>query len=289
MSEWLRSLIDLFRRNPPPVVAAIRLEGPIGPATRMRTAVNLEGVAKLLAQAFSMRNLEAVALSVNSPGGSPVQSALIMQRVRALAKERDVPVLVFAEDVAASGGYLLALAGDEIFAHETSIIGSIGVVFAGFGFSEAIAKLGIERRLYTAGEDKAILDPFSPEKEKDVARLRDLQAEVHDYFKDVVKERRGQRLKGPRAKLFSGDVWTGKEALELGLIDGIGEMRSVLRERFGENVRIRKVAPRKRSLTSLFGLATLFDRGSGEIAAASWADDLLAAVEARALWDRFGL
>ena len=149
MPEWLKSIIDRFRSNPPPVVAAVRLEGPIGPATRMRTAVNLEGVAKLLSQAFSMRNLKAVAITVNSPGGSPVQSALIMQRVRALAEETDVPVLVFAEDVAASGGYLLALAGDEIFAHETSIIGSIGVVFAGFGFSDAISRLGIERRLYS--------------------------------------------------------------------------------------------------------------------------------------------
>jgi signal peptide peptidase SppA len=255
----------------------------------MRSAINLDGVAKLLAQAFALRNLEAVALSVNSPGGSPVQSALIMQRVRALAKERDVPVLVFAEDMAASGGYLLALSGDEIFAHETSIIGSIGVVFAGFGFSEAIAKLGIERRLHTAGEDKALLDPFSPEKEKDVARLKDLQVQVHDYFKEVVKERRGKRLKGQRAKLFSGDVWTGKEALKLGLIDGIGDMRAVLRERFGENVRIRKIAPRKRGLSSIFGIAKLFDSSPDEAAPSIWADDLLGAIEARALWERYGL
>ena len=289
MPEWLKSLFDRFRSNPPPVVAAVRLEGLIGSSTRTRTAINLDGVAKLLAHAFALRNLEAVALSVNSPGGSPVQSALIMNRVRDLAKEKDVPVLVFAEDVAASGGYWLALAGDEIFAHETSIIGSIGVVFAGFGFTEAIGKLGIERRLYTAGEDKALLDPFSPEKEKDVARLKEIQDEIHDCFKEVVKKRRGKRLKGPRAKLFSGDIWTGKEALKLGLIDGIGEMRSVLRERFGDNVRIRKLAIRKRSLTSLFGLAKILGNGADASASASWADELLAAVEVRALWGRFGL
>lgn len=289
MPEWLKSIIDRFRSNPPPVVAVVRLEGPIGPATRMRTAVNLEGVAKLLSQAFSMRNLKAVAIAVNSPGGSPVQSALIMQRVRALAEETDVPVLVFAEDVAASGGYLLALAGDEIFAHETSIIGSIGVVFAGFGFSDAISRLGIERRLYTAGEAKALLDPFSPEKDKDVARLKDLQTQVHDYFKNVVKDRRGRRLKGQRAKLFSGDVWTGTEALKLGLIDGIGEMRAVLRERFGNNVRIRTLSKRKRSLTSIVGFSRFTGRGSDQAAPTNWADDLLGAIEARAFWDRFGL
>lgn len=289
MPEWIKSIIDLFRRNPRPVVAALRLEGPIAPTSRLRSSVNLESMAKLIAQAFSLRNLEAVALSVNSPGGSPVQSALILERVRALAKEKDVPVLVFAEDVAASGGYMLALAGDEIYAHETSIIGSIGVLFAGFGFSEAIERLGIERRLYTAGDEKSLLDPFSPKKEKDVERLKSLQEQVHDYFKELVRQRRGKRLKGPRAKIFSGDVWTGAEAVKLGLIDDIGEMRHVLRDRFGENVRIRKLSPRKKSLASIFGFSSFFDRVGESSAPASWADDLLSAIEVRALWNRFGL
>lgn len=289
MLNWLMSIIDIFRRNPPPVVAVLRFEGPIGAGSRMRSAVNLEGTAKLISQAFSMRNLEAVAMVVNSPGGSPVQSALILQRIRALAKEKDVPVLVFAEDVAASGGYMLALAGDEIFVHEASIIGSIGVVYAGFGFTDAIQKLGIERRLYTAGDQKALLDPFSPEKKKDVERLRDLQVEVHEYFKHIVRERRGRRLKGRRAKLFSGDVWTGKEAVKLGLVDGIGELREVIRQRFGKRVRIRRLALRKRSLASIFGFSRLYSGESDGFSRASWADDFFEAVEVRSMWDRFGL
>jgi len=264
-----------------PVVSLLRLTGPIGVGGRFRPGITYAGLADQIDDAFSVKRLKAVALVVNSPGGSPVQSALIVQRIRALAEEKDVPVLAFAEDVAASGGYMLCLAGDEIFAHEASIIGSIGVVAAGFGFSEAIGRLGVERRLYTAGENKARLDPFSPEKPEDVDWLKGLQDEIHTYFKSLVRERRGRRLPKEGPDLFNGDVWLGTTATELGLIDGLGDARATLRERFGKKVRIKTIAPKRGLLSGLAG------RGGGE--AAGFADQLLASVEARLMWSRFGL
>ncbi len=288
----LQRLIALFhglRRNPPPVVAAIRLSGPIGAGGRFRPGISMEESARVIAQAFRLPGLKAVAVAINSPGGAPVQSALIMRRIRDLADEKDIPVLAFAEDVAASGGYLLALAGDEIFAHEASIVGSIGVVYSGFGFTEAIGKLGIQRRLYTAGDKKALLDPFSPEQDEEVARLKELQTQIHDYFKSVVRDRRGKKLKGPRAKIFSGDVWLGKEAVKLGLIDGIGEMRPVLHERFGDNVKIKLITPRKPRLAKLFGARFRGAPDDLEESSGGWSEGLLAAIEARLMWSRFGL
>jgi len=291
MRHRILALVDRFRANPPPVVAVLRLEGIIASGMRYRQQINIESHARLIEAAFSMPRVKAVALAINSPGGSPVQSALVMKRIRDFAKEKDVPVIAFAEDVAASGGYFLALAGDEIYAHEASIVGSIGVIYAGFGLDEAIAKLGIARRLYTAGEKKSMLDPFSAEKEEDVKRLKGIQGDVHEYFKSVVRDRRGRKLKGKRAELFSGDVWTGEEALKLGLIDGIGEARAVLRERFGEKVRLRTIAARRRGLLSMLG----FGRGAGQEArmplfgSVNWADDLLAAISERTFWGRWGL
>ncbi|MCH8863500.1 MAG: S49 family peptidase [Proteobacteria bacterium] len=294
MFHRLMAYLNIFRSNPAPIVAVVRLTGIIAPSGRLRQSLNLANTARLLARAFGIYGVKAVALSINSPGGSPVQSALIMQRVRDLASEKNVPVLTFAEDVAASGGYMLALAGDEIFAHEASIVGSIGVISAGFGFPEAISKLGIERRIYTAGEKKALLDPFSEEKEEDVARLKELQGQMHEYFKGLVKERRGRKLKatkGAAAKIFSGDVWLARDAEKLGLIDGIGDLRGILRERFGENVKIKMISQKKTKFAGLLGLAQRFGGAgdTGDAGDTGWADDLLGAVEARLFWSRYGL
>jgi signal peptide peptidase SppA len=218
----------------------------------------LEALAPAIEKAFALKNLSAVALEINSPGGSPVQSDLIAGRIRALAEEKHVPVFSFCEDVAASGGYWLACAADEIFVMPGSIIGSIGVVSSGFGFVEAIGKLGIERRVYTAGEQKAILDPFKPENTEDVKTLKRIQADLHDQFTGWVKERRGDRLTQKR-KLFTGSFWTGREAIPLGLADGSGNLRQIMRERFGEEVQFRATVRLKSQLQRLFGMDMLVD------------------------------
>lgn len=230
-----------------PTVAVIRLAGIIAPPGGVRAgALSLESMAGPIARAFATRRLAGVALAINSPGGSPVQSSLIAGRIRALAEEKQVTVTSFVQDVGASGGYWLACAGDEILCDESSILGSIGVVSAGFGFGRALARLGVERRLYTAGSRKMLLDPFGPEREEDVARLRAVQADIHESFKAWVRERRGARLKAPEDELFSGEFWTGRRAVGLGLADGIGELRATMRARHGEKVRFAVFgAPRK--------------------------------------------
>jgi signal peptide peptidase SppA len=282
--DILQKLNALRRRDP--VVSVVRLVGVIGDARPVGRSLNLRGVAGQLEAAFSGRRVKAVAVVINSPGGSPVQSDLIQKRIRDLAREKNKPVTVFCEDVAASGGYWIALAGDEIYANASSIIGSIGVISAGFGFEEAIAKLGIERRLHATGEKKGMLDPFQAENPAHVEHLRALHGDIFQRFQDWVRERRGERLKGDPEDLFSGAFWTGGKALELGLIDGLGDLRSVMRERHGENVKFRFHAPRQ-GLLSRLGL-----RPAGASAPAdggTWAEDLLAGIEARSLWSRFGL
>jgi signal peptide peptidase SppA len=285
------SLDDLLSRvpflklgKPVPRVAVVRLEGVIGGGgPSFSSRLTLITVADRLEAAFKRRGISAVALAINSPGGSPVQSAQITRRIRALAAEHKVPVFAFAEDVAASGGYMLALAADEIFADAASIVGSIGVVSGGFGFPEAIARLGVERRLYTTGPRKAMLDPFSPEKADDVARLREIQTGIHTYFKDMVRERRGQKLKAPEDILFTGDIWTGAEALGLGLIDGIGDLKTVMQERFGKDVKVHLVGERRGLLRRRLGLASV---GGG---VTGWSDALIDSAERRLAWARFGL
>lgn len=293
MWERLLAFLNGFSSNPAPVVALVRLSGVIAPNSRGRKGLNLEACEKLLATAFSLKGVKAVALSINSPGGSPVQSGMMLDRIRNLAKEKDILVLTFCEDVAASGGYMLALAGDEIYAHDASILGSIGVVYSGFGFTKAIEKLGVERRLYTAGEQKSLLDPFSPENKDDVKRLKHIQSEIHDYFISKVKERRGKRLKGVRTKLFSGDVWLGSEAKKLGLIDDVADMRTFLRDRFGKRVKIRTIKPKKEALGLLSVLRGIDARSNVEVdtgyAKPSIADDVLETIETRSFWDRWGL
>lgn len=233
-------------RDAGPIVSVLRLSGVIGQAGAFRQGLTMANMAGLIERAFAPKGQAAVALVVNSPGGSPVQSALIAKRIRDLATEKKVPVFAFCEDAAASGGYWLACAADEIWADESSILGSIGVVSAGFGAHEFIERYGIERRLYTAGDKKVILDPFSPEREDGVAHLKAIQVEIHDAFKAMVRDRRGARLSGAEEELFSGAFWAGRRALELGLIDGIGDLRTVLRGRFGEKVRLRVVQEDRR-------------------------------------------
>jgi serine protease SohB len=277
-----RGLLRRFRHRGP-VVAVLRLAGVISPGARLRGGLNIAALAGPIERAFGMKRLAAVALVINSPGGSPVQSALVYKRVRAMAADKKIPVFAFAEDVAASGGYWLACAGDEIFADENSIVGSIGVISAGFGFTELLEKIGVERRIHTRGEKKTLLDPFAPEKPEDVARLTALQKEIHESFVALVKERRGDKLKGGAKKLFSGEFWTGAQAMKLGLVDGIGDVRSVMRERYGKRVRLRPIEPRRHLLQRRLA----FSLAEGPMA--GWADDLMAAVEVREHWGRYGL
>ncbi len=274
-----------------PTVPVLRLSGPIGMATPLRQGLSLETVAAPFERAFKMSKLPAVAVVVNSPGGSPVQSSLILRRLRQLADEHKKKIYVFCEDVAASGGYYIALAGDEIYADGSSIVGSIGVIAAGFGFVEAIDKLGIERRVYTAGEHKSVLDPFRPEKPDDVARLKQLQADVHEIFKSVVRERRGDRLVGQEAELFSGAFWSAERAKELGLIDGVVDMRTRMRELFGDKVVLRAVRMRPGGLLSWIRRTETVTSGGpyGFQPAQGFADDIVSAIEARMIWSRYGL
>ena len=274
-------------REAAPQVAVVRLFGVIGPLGPLRSGLNMAALAWPLERAFAMKPLSAVALAVNSPGGSAAQSSLISTRIRQLAAEKNVPVFAFIEDVAASGGYWLASAADEIFATDTSIVGSIGVISASFGFHELIGRLGIRRRLYTAGERKSILDPFLAEDPNDVERLKALQRELHEVFKAQVRGRRANKLKASEEMLFSGEFWTGRRALELGLIDGVGDLRGTLRRRFGEKVRLRVVGAERGWLRRRLGFA---DMGRGPVSSPmDWAPELLASLEARALWSRFGL
>lgn len=277
-----------------PTVAVLRLAGVIGGMPGplpLRGAMSLQGLAGQIERAFGLKHLSAVALLVNSPGGSPVQSALIARRIRDLARERDLPVLTFVEDIAASGGYWLACAGDEIFADASSIVGSIGVVSAGFGFPELLSKLGVERRVHTSGLRKAMLDPFRPEREDELALLAALQQDIHESFKAQVRDRRGRRLKSDEATLFSGEVWSGRRAVELGLVDGLGDMRTVMRQRFGDKVRLVPIGGRRGWLARQLrpGMAWSPGWDGAGMGDRDWAGELIAALEARALWSRYGL
>jgi signal peptide peptidase SppA len=271
------------------VVPVVRLSGVIGAVTPLRPGMSLAGVARVLERAFSMRNAKAVALVINSPGGSPVQSRQIYLRIKQLATEKKLKVLVFVEDVAASGGYMIACAGDEIICDPSSILGSIGVVGGSFGFQEAIKRLGIERRLYTAGSHKAMLDPFLPENPDDVTKLKAIQREIHQIFISLVKESRGTRLKGSDDTLFTGEYWAGESSIALGLADSIGDLRSTLRARYGEKVLTPVIAQPTGLLSGLLGRKS---PGAGQLSAmesmAGLPDELISAVETRAIWAKFG-
>jgi len=276
----LRGIVPARWRGDRPVVPVVRLSGVIGLSTPLRPGLTMAGLARALERAFSVRNAAAVALAINSPGGSPVQSHLIFRRIRELADEHKRQVIAFVEDAAASGGYMIACAADEIIADPYSIVGSIGVIGGSFGFDKLIAKLGIERRIYTSGEHKAQLDPFLPEDPGDVERLKALQREIHDKFIALVKSRRGGKLNGADNDLFSGEFWTGGRALTLGLVDGVGELRNTLRARFGDKVAIPLIGAERR----------LFGRRPGvRLNPGGFAEDIITALEARALWARYGL
>jgi signal peptide peptidase SppA len=283
--KFFESLVPSRFRSDVPVVPVVRLTGVIGYSTPLRPGITLSGVARLLDRAFTFRRAKAVALIVNSPGGSPVQSHLVFRRVRQLAEEKKIPVIVFIEDVGASGGYMIACAGDEIFCDPSSIVGSIGVVGATFGLQKAIEKLGIERRVYTAGDRKVMLDPFLPENPDDVARLKAIQKDIHESFIALVKSRRGTKLSGPESALFSGEYWAGEQALRFGLVDGFGELRSLLRQRFGDKVSTPLIAERGWFGRKMPGVGALAGLAAGE----SLAEDILSTAETRAIWARYGL
>lgn len=269
----LRSWLKRMMGQSGPVIPVVRLHGVIA-AEQRPGRLNIESVAPLLNRAFANKAAPAVAIIVNSPGGSPVQSRLIAKHIRDLADENRKPVLVFVEDAAASGGYFIATAGDEIIADPSSIVGSIGVIFAGFGFVGALGKLGVERRVHTSGRNKSTLDPFLPEKPEDVERIKTLETDIHAVFIDWVKSRRGDRFKAGDDTLFTGEFWSGVRGLDLGLVDGLGDIRETLRARFGDKVEMQMIAPKR-------GLFTLPRIGL--------AADVAAAVEDRAHWTRLGL
>ncbi|WP_441252185.1 S49 family peptidase [Tardiphaga sp. 71_E8_N1_1] len=282
-----RLLPARFRRATA-VVPVVRLSGTIGAVTPLRPGLSLAGVARLLDKAFATKNAKAVALVINSPGGSPVQSRQIYLRIRQLAAEKKLPVFVFVEDVAASGGYMIACAGDEIFVDPSSIVGSIGVVGGTFGFQELIKKIGVERRLYTAGEHKAMLDPFLPEDPNDVARLKSLQREIHAIFINLVKDSRGARLKGAEDVLFSGEYWAGEKSIALGLSDAIGDLRSVLRARYGDKVQMPVIAQPSGMLSGLLGRKSGAGSQLSLDGLSGLPDQLISALETRALWSKYG-
>jgi signal peptide peptidase SppA len=278
-------LLPRSMRSDAVTIPVVRLHGTImAGGNQFRPNLSLASTAGLIEKAFAMKEAPAVAISINSPGGSPVQSRLIYKRIRDLAREKEKRVIVFVEDVAASGGYMIALAGDEIVADPSSIVGSIGVVSASFGFQDLLKKIGVERRVHTAGQNKSILDPFQPEKEEDVARLKELQLEIHETFIDMVKERRGAKL-ADDPNLFTGLFWTGIKGKELGLVDALGDMRSYLKERYGPKMKLQLVSQPRGLLGRKLGVFG----STGPEMAASLADGVLDAAAERAQWNRFGL
>ena len=259
------------------IIPHVRLTGIIGSAGRFKQGIDLSGQQEILKKAFSFKKPKHVAISINSPGGSPVQSHLIYSYIRQLAEENKTKVIIFAEDVAASGGYFIACAGDEIYANSSSIIGSIGVITASFGFKEMIKKIGVERRVYSTGKAKGSLDPFKPENPNDIKMLKNIQNDIQKAFIDLVTLRRGKRLTN-EIDLFTGAFWSGTEALKLGLIDGIGETREILRKRFGENVKIKIITKRKGLLSNITQ-----SRNQNII------NGLISSIEENEIWRRFGL
>lgn len=285
MLSSLRRFLPGFLKNDAPIIPVVRLQGPIGMSSPLRPGLSLATAALPLERAFSMKKAPAVALIVNSPGGSPVQSRLIFQRIRDLAKENEKDVLVFVEDVAASGGYMIALAGDEIIVDPSSVVGSIGVVAAGFGFTELIGKIGVERRVYTAGEKKVTLDPFQPEVPEDIEYLKTLQQEIHDTFIDMVKSRRADVLSDD-PDLFTGKFWTGSSAVNLGLVDSIGDLRGVLKKRYGDKAEAKLISAPRGLFGRKGGAGVNLEAGT---LTAGLGNELISAAEERLMWQRFGL
>jgi len=269
------SIFKIFKKKK--IVPHIRLSGVIGAVGKFKQGLDFAGQQEIIKKAFSVKKAQAVAVTINSPGGSPVQSHLIYSYIRKQAKKNKKKVLVFAEDVAASGGYLIACAGDEIYANSSSIIGSIGVIYSSFGFKDLIKKIGVERRIHTAGKSKSTLDPFVEEKKEDIERLKSIQLDLHEDFINVVEESRGSKLKkDSEIELFSGEFWSGKKAKDLGLIDGIGNADQILRKKFGEKVVIKKFEKTKG------WLAKKLSSSENQM------DQLVNILEERSIWQRYG-
>ncbi|MFT5702981.1 MAG: signal peptide peptidase SppA [Rickettsiales bacterium] len=262
-------------------IAVVNLSGVIGKGSKMESGVNIDNVSPILEKAFDTKKLKAVAINVNSPGGSPVQSELIFNRIRELSLEKKIPVYTFAQDVAASGGYFILLAGDEIFAHNASIVGSIGVISAGFGFEDLIKKIGVERRIYAQGKNKAVLDPFSPENSESIDILKAAQKDVYESFKDLVRENRKDKLKRSDDELFNGAFWSGKTALEFGLIDGISDARSKMKEKYGDKVKFINIETKKKGLIKELLSGKVSNIGS------NFANSLIEKIEEKGIWSRF--
>ncbi|CAA2103867.1 Putative signal peptide peptidase SppA [Methylobacterium bullatum] len=288
LPRFLHPLVPKAWRGRKPTVAVIRLSGVIGAVSPLRSGLSMATVASSLESGFGMTGVSAVALVINSPGGSPAQSHLIHRRIRALAAEKKLPVYAFVEDVAASGGYMIACAADEIVADPTSLIGSIGVVSAGFGFDKLIERIGIERRVHTQGEAKAMLDPFRPENPEDILRLKAIQADVQDLFTSLVNERR-PAVRAGGENLFTGAVWTGRQALPLGLVDSLGDVRTTLRARFGDDVVLKLVAEKQGSFIGRLLRRAVPGSTMSGLTGDGLAADALAVIEERAAWARYGL
>ena len=270
------SIFKIFKRKK--IIPHIRLSGVIGSVGKFKQGLDLAGQQEIIQKAFSFKKTKTVAISINSPGGSPVQSHLIYSYIRKQAKENKKKVLVFAEDVAASGGYLIACAGDEIYANSSSIVGSIGVIYSSFGLQNLIKKAGIQRRIYTAGKNKSTLDPFVEEKQEDIERLKKIQLDLHSDFIKVVEESRSTKLKkNGNPDLFTGEFWSGSKAKSLGLVDGIGNVDEILKEKFGEDVIIKKFEKSKSWLNKKLS-------GASE----SQIESLLNILEEKSIWQRYG-
>lgn len=274
---WYKRLFG----NEGPLIPVVRLQGVISSELKPGR-LNIASVAPMLKKAFSIKRAPVVVIVVNSPGGSPVQSRLIATHIRQLAAEHEKKVIVFVEDAAASGGYFIATAGDEIIADPSSLVGSIGVIYSGFGFVAALDKLGVTRRLYTAGKNKSTLDPFLPEKPEDVERIKRLELDIHEVFIDYVKSRRGGKIALPDDAVFTGEFWTARRGLEMGLVDGLGDLHGTLRERYGKDFRIKPISQKK-------GWLQLPGFGLSAIAPGDLAGDAMARIEDRFLWSRLGL
>lgn len=264
-------------------VAVIRLSGVISENASKRGGISYNRYHKLIEKAFKISGVEEVVLLINSPGGAPAQCSLITNLIRMMADDSDIHVSAFIEDIAASGGYWIACAADKIYVQSSSIVGSIGVISASFGFQELIAKYGVERRIHTSGKEKSFMDPFVPEKPNDQKRLQAVQGAIHEDFIDWVKQRRGDKIEAPNKDIFEGQFWAGHEAVDLGMVDAIGSLRAVMREKYGDDVRFLELQPEKPLIKQVLGIPGMAS------ASQNWADDLVDAVEYRAMWSRFGL
>ena len=268
-------MLSIFKKKK--IIPHIKLAGVIGNVGKFKQGIDFSGQEEIILKAFSVKKAPCVAITINSPGGSPVQSHLIFNFIRQQAKKNKKKVIVFAEDIAASGGYLIACAGDEIYANSSSIIGSIGVIYSSFGFTELIKKIGVERRVHTAGKNKSTLDPFLEEKKEDIERLKNIQLDLHKDFINVVEKSRGEKLKKSEVELFSGEFWSGTKSKELGLIDEIGDANQVLREKFGEDVIIKKFEKSKSWLSKKLSSSN------------DYVDQVANILEEKSIWQKYGL